>query len=192
MANKTTLALTLEQYRELLTHTKNGFTYNGRRYGSNHQVAFALTLEANTGLRISDIKKLRLSDIVRDGDRYRLNITEQKTHKKRSFTIPDTLYNYIKSYADKNGIAPDSNLIKISDRQIQRHLKAVSDFLNLAGIGTHSFRKFAASNIYDLTGHDIVATQEFLQHSSTAVTMRYMRRESDNLAQAINQNINII
>ena len=31
------------------------------------------------------IIKLRLCDIVKDGDRYRLEITEQKTQKKRVF-----------------------------------------------------------------------------------------------------------
>jgi integrase len=39
-------------------------------------------LEGNLGLRISDILKLRPCDIVRDGDRYRLEITEQKTGKR--------------------------------------------------------------------------------------------------------------
>ena len=34
-----------------------------------------VVLEGNLGLRISDILSLRLSDIVRDGNRYRLEIT---------------------------------------------------------------------------------------------------------------------
>ena len=187
-----TRALTFKELNSILDLLKYGFHYKEdqkvRTFRAKKKIYYLLLFQVNTGLRVGDILQLRRKDILNS----RINITEQKTHKKRSFTIPDTLYNYIKSYADKNGITPDSNLIKISDRQIQRHLKATSDFLSLDGIGTHSFRKFAASNIYDLTGHDIVATQEFLQHSSTAVTMRYMRRGSDNLEQAINQNINII
>lgn len=63
---------------------KKGFS--GSR--PHHEIATALMLEANLGLRISDILKLRLSDIVKDGERYRLAITEQKTGKARVFTVP--------------------------------------------------------------------------------------------------------
>ena len=55
-------------------------------------------LEGNLGLRISDILKLRLCDIVRDGDRYRLEITEQKTGKRRVFTVPLVIQQYIENY----------------------------------------------------------------------------------------------
>ena len=61
-------------------------------------------LEENLGLRISDILSLRLSDIVRDGDRYRLEITEQKTKKKRVFTVPLVIQQYIENYCLRNGI----------------------------------------------------------------------------------------
>lgn len=51
-------------------------------------------LEANLGLRISDIVQLRLCDIVKDGNRYRLAIIEQKTGKARVFTVPLALYQF--------------------------------------------------------------------------------------------------
>ena len=73
--NKRTVALTTEQYKEIIGTMKRGFT--GCR--PNERVATALMLEANLGLRISDIVKLRLSDIVHDGERYRLAVKEQKT-----------------------------------------------------------------------------------------------------------------
>ena len=62
-------------------------------FRANDRIATALILEANLGLRISDILNLKLCDIVRDGNRYRLDITEQKTEKKRTFTVPTELYN---------------------------------------------------------------------------------------------------
>lgn len=86
--NKRTIALTTEQYKEIIQTMREGFC--GCR--PNERIATALVLEGNLGLRISDILSLRLSDIVRDGDRYRLEITEQKTKKKRVFTVPLTLY----------------------------------------------------------------------------------------------------
>lgn len=72
--NKKTKALTTEQYKEIIQTMREGFS--GCR--SNERIATALVLEGNLGLRISDILKLRPCDIVRDGDRYRLEITEQK------------------------------------------------------------------------------------------------------------------
>ena len=73
--NKKTKTLTTEQYKEIIQTMKLGFT--GCR--PNERIATALVLEGNLGLRISDILKLRLCDIVRDGTRYRLEIVEQKT-----------------------------------------------------------------------------------------------------------------
>lgn len=73
--NKKTKALTTEQYKEIIQTMREGFS--GCR--PNERIATALVLEGNLGLRISDVLKLRPRDIVRDGDRYRLEVTEQKT-----------------------------------------------------------------------------------------------------------------
>ena len=73
--NKKTKVLTKEQYKEIIRAIKEGFS--GCR--PNERIATILVLEGNLGLRISDILKLRLCDIVRDGDRFRLDNIEQKT-----------------------------------------------------------------------------------------------------------------
>ena len=90
--NKRTIALSAEQYKEIIQAMKQGFS--GCR--PNERIAAALMLEANLGLRISDIVRLRLSDIVKDGERYRLSIIEQKTGKARVFTVPLALYQFIR------------------------------------------------------------------------------------------------
>ena len=77
MANKKSLALTKEQYENLIGAMRKG----GNTFRANDRIATALVLEANLGLRIGDILKLRLQDIVLDGGRYRLDITEEKTQK---------------------------------------------------------------------------------------------------------------
>lgn len=83
--NKKTVALTEEQYKLIITTIRQGFICSdGHIVKPNNRVATALSLEANLGLRISDILHLRLSDIIRDGDRYRLNIIEQKTQNGES------------------------------------------------------------------------------------------------------------
>ena len=98
--NKKTTALTTAQYQDIIQTMKTGFS--GCR--PNERIATALVLEGNLGLRISDILKLRLSDIVRDGDRYRLEVTEQKTGKQRVFTVPLVIQLYIENYCLRNGI----------------------------------------------------------------------------------------
>ena len=71
--NKKTRALTEEQYRKIITTINEGFvTAAGERVKPNSRIATALTLEANLGLRISDILHLTINQIVKDGDRYAL------------------------------------------------------------------------------------------------------------------------
>lgn len=149
-------------------------------------------LEANLGLRISDIVKLRLCDIVKDGDRYRLNITEQKTQKKRVFTVPTEIYNYIKQYCIDNEIKSNEQIFKLTDRAVQKHLKLVCDYLEIEGIGTHSFRKFFATNVYKDNDYNIILVQELLQHSSPSITQRYIGISSKDIETALQNNINLL
>ena len=97
--NKKTTALTTEQYREIITTMKQG----GCGFCPNERIATALVLEGNLGLRISDILALRLCDVVLDGDRYRLEIVERKTGKKRVFTVPLVIQQYIENYCLQHG-----------------------------------------------------------------------------------------
>ena len=103
--NKKTKALTTEQYKEIIETMREGFS--GCR--PNERIATILVLEGNLGLRISDILKLQLCDIVRDGDRFRLDITEQKTGKLRSFTVPLVIRQYIENYCLRHQIKPTAS-----------------------------------------------------------------------------------
>ena len=179
--NKKTKALTTEQYKEIIQTMKEGFC--GCR--PNERVATALVLEGNLGLRISDIVKLRLCDIVLDGDRYRLEIVEQKTGKRRVFTVPLVIQQYIENYCLRNGIRRDERIFPLSERAIQKQLKIVCDYLGFEGISTHSFRKWYATEIYKNSGYDIALVQRLLQHSSAATTQRYIGMEPQRIEAAI-------
>ena len=179
--NKKTCALTTEQYKEIITAMKEGSSL----FRPNERVATALVLEGNLGIRISDILKLRLCDIVRDGDRYRLAITEQKTGKQRVFTVPLVIQQYIENYCLRNGIGRTALIFPITERQVQKHLARVCDYLGYEGISTHSFRKWYATEIYKANGFDIALVQRLLQHSSAAVTQRYIGIEPERIEKAI-------
>ena len=179
--NKKTKALTTEQYKEIISTMKAGFC--GCR--PNERIATALVLEGNLGLRISDILKLRLRDIVRDGDRYRLEIVEQKTGKRRIFTVPLVIQQYMENYCLRNGIRKDELMFPLTERAIQKQLKIVCDYLEFEGISTHSFRKWYATEIYKNNGYDIALVQRLLQHSSAATTQRYIGIEPQRIEAAI-------
>lgn len=179
--NKKTKALTTEQYKEIIQTMKEGFC--GCR--PNERVATALVLEGNLGLRISDIVKLRLCDIVLDGDRYRLEIVEQKTGKSRVFTVPLVIQQYIENYCLRNGLRRDERIFPLTERAIQKQLKIVCDYLGFEGISTHSFRKWYATEIYKNSGYDIALVQRLLQHSSASVTQRYIGIEPQRIEAAI-------
>ena len=139
--NKKTKALTTEQYKEIIQTMKEGFC--GCR--PNERIATALVLEGNLGLRISDIVKLRPCDIVRDGDRFRLEVVEQKTGKRRVFTVPLVIAQYIENYCLQNGIGKEDFIFSITERAVQKQLAIVCDYLGFEGISTHSFRKWYAT-----------------------------------------------
>ena len=186
--NKKTKALTTEQYKEIIQTMKEGFC--GCR--PNERIASALVLEGNLGLRISDIVKLRLCDIVLDGDRYRLEIVEQKTGKSRVFTVPLVIQQYIENYCLRNGIRRDELMFPITERAIQKQLKIVCDYLGFEGISTHSFRKWYATEIYKNNGYDIALVQRLLQHSSAAVTQRYIGMEPQRIEAAIQNHAQLL
>lgn len=186
--NKKTKALTTEQYKEIIQTMKEGFC--GCR--PNERIATALVLEGNLGLRISDIVKLRLCDIVLDGDRYRLEIVEQKTGKSRIFTVPLVIQQYIENYCLRNGLRRDERIFPLTERAIQKQLKIVCDYLGFEGISTHSFRKWYATEIYKNSGYDIALVQRLLQHSSAATTQRYIGMEPQRIEKAILNHANLL
>ena len=179
--NKTTKALTTKQYTEIIQTMKQGFC--GCR--PNERIATALVLEANLGIRISDIIKLRRRDIVQDGSRYHLQITEQKPGKKRIFTVPLVIAQYIENYCLRNNLTENDLIFPITTRAVQKALRTVCDYLGYEGISTHSFRKWYATEIYKNNGYDIALVQRLLQHSSAAVTQRYIGIEPQRIEAAI-------
>ena len=186
--NKRTTALTTEQYREIITTMKEG----GAGFRPNERIATALVLEGNLGIRISDIIRLRLCDIVMDGTRYRLAITEQKTGKQRVFTVPLVIYQYIENYCLRNGIGRSELMFPLTTRAIQKQLALVCEYLGYEGISTHSFRKWYATEIYRNNGYDIALVQRLLQHSSAAVTQRYIGIEPQRIEKAIEGHTELI
>ena len=191
--NVKTKALDKEQYELIILTIRNGFTYdNGKEFKPNNRLASALVVQANLGVRISDILKLTLSDIVYESGRYRLDIVEQKTGKVRDFPIPDGLYTFLKNYASENHINQRARLFPVCERALQKQLAIVAEYLGIDGLSTHSFRKFYGTEIYYANDCDIELVRRLYQHSSIAVTQRYIGVTSKRLEEAINNHLCLV
>lgn len=194
--NKKTVALTKEQCLEIITTMQEGFPEDKERgiaeFKPNKRAAMALMLEANLGLRISDILDLRLSDIIRDGARYRLDIVEKKTGKDRNFTVPAEIYQWLENYCLRNEIGKNELIFPVRERGIQKQLKLVCDYLGYERISTHSFRKFYATAIYESSGYNIELVRQLLQHSSVKTTQRYIGIQPEVVEGAIRNHMLLI
>jgi Site-specific recombinase XerD len=61
----------------------------------------------------------------------------------------------------------------------------------LIGVGTHSFRKAFATNVYIHNQYNIELVRMLLQHSSVMVTQRYIGLGSKELENALEKNLDI-
>ena len=188
--NKKTVALDEEQYKKIIETINSGFVCkDGHKVKPNNRIATALVLEANLGLRISDILQLRLSSIIKDGSRYRLNIIEKKSKLERNFTVPIEIYSFIQDYALQNNIGPKAKLFDISERAVNKYLKLACDHLKISGIASHSFRKYFATSIYVNNNYNIELVRVLLQHSSVVTTQRYLSIQTREIENALQNHI---
>ena len=76
-------------------------------------------------------------------------------------------------------------------RTLRKLLHIVCDYQG-EGIGTRSFRKWYATEIYKNNGYDIALVQRLLQHSSAATTQRYIGIEPQRIEQAIQNHAQLL
>jgi len=140
----------------------------------------------NTGLRISDILKLKVKDVK---DKSHIILKEGKTQKEKRFFINKKLREDIDAYifnkedddflfeSRKND--EEGNAKAISRNQAYNILRAVADEVELENIGTHSMRKTFGYHHYK-KHKDIALLQEIFNHSSPSVTLKYIGINQEN------------
>ena len=95
------------------------------------------------------------------------------------------IHDYIADYCKRNKIGKQDRIFPVTTRAVQKQLAIVCEFLGYENIGTHSFRKWYATEIYKNNGYDIALVQRLLQHSSAAITQRYIGIEPQRIENAI-------
>lgn len=163
------------EYEDILKLCQTGFKYvsedTEKSFRPNTQLAMTFLLQANLGLRISDVLKLKPSTFKND----KLEIIEKKTGKLQYRDINYKLKNLIYEYAVDKSIKSDEYLIKLGRSAIHKQLQIISDYLKITNVSSHSFRKFFAMTIYKESGGDIELVKELLNHTSLATTQKYIK-----------------
>jgi integrase len=166
-----------------------------RRYlAGNKRDALMFTLGINSGLRISDILRMAVGDVIdergRVCDHYELR--EKKTGKAKRFPFAKNTQKAIAEYLD--GYDGDqSRPLFVSRKSSDGDPRPISrqqayDILNEAAqavgigeaIGTHSLRKTFGYHAYK-AGTDIALLQQILNHSAPSVTLRYIGITQDDI-----------
>ena len=131
-----------------------------------------LRLQLAGALRISDVLQLR----VQDWDARTITLTEQKTGKKKTFELSQKLADEVAEYVAEHNIIeyilPSRKGGAISRVQAYRLYQRLGNLLGIS-LSTHTIRKTTAYHLYERT-NDISLVMKLLNHSSEAVTLRYL------------------
>jgi integrase len=151
------------------------------------------------GLRISDILKFKMSDILDRNNKPKqfLELYEQKTGKWKRFAINKNAKKAVELYLkDRGQWEPDEpvflsrKLSKKGEKILtrQRAYQIINDAAQQAGItdpiGTHTLRKTFGYHAYR-QGADIALLQNIFNHSAPSVTMRYIGITQDEIDNVI-------
>ena len=157
-----------------------------KKNGSRNYLLFLMGI--NSGLRISDILKLRVKDVK---DKEYIELIEQKTNKYKRFPIANSFKYELEEYilekmpneylfASQKGGKPISRI------QAYRIIcnACVKAGIN-ARIGTHTLRKTFGYHFYQ-ENKDVVLLQQIFNHSAPSVTLKYIGINQDIIDSKLN------
>lgn len=146
-------------------------------------------LGINSGLRISDLLKLSISDVIENNKvKDRIRLREKKTNKFKDFPLSNKTKQAIKEYLKTRNYTENEPLF-ISRKNNGFLLrgqayKIINNVTKSVGIkekiGTHTLRKTFGYHAYN-NGYDITLIQKLFNHSSPSVTLRYIGITQDEL-----------
>ncbi len=148
--------------------------------GSNFRLALLIIIGINSGLRISDLLKMKGIDISRD----KLIVIEQKTKKERRIDINENIKKAFLLYKNRVGqhYKPENYLFIsqkkgiYSIRQINRLLQV---FFECTGkkISSHSLRKTFGRRVWlinEYSDKSLILLSHLFNHSSVQITRIYL------------------
>lgn len=139
-----------------------------------------------TGLRISDILRLKIKDVK--GKRF-IYLREKKTSKQNIIEVNKILEKEFKWYCqDKED---DEYLVKsregvnkaISRVQAYTIIKAIGKDFGIENLGTHTMRKTFGYHYYKQT-KDVATLMKMFNHSDPSITLKYIGIIQDQMNKA--------
>lgn len=155
---------------------KDCMTYLNYKNPRN-KVLFAIGIY--TGLRISDILQLKVSDVYK---RNRIEVKQKKTGSYVYIPINKELKKIIKDYVEYKELKPYDYLIKsrqghnkpLSRNQAYNILNDMADYFKIDSVGTHTMRKTAGYNLYNISDKDVGLVMQVLGQKDPGSTLRYI------------------
>lgn len=147
---------------------------------------FLFLLGINTGLRCSDIVRLKIGTLRHSK---RPEITEKKTGKKMTLfldNVQDIVIEYTDGKDDDDWAFPSSydSSKYISVQNVYKLFKRIDEQLGRIGLTTHTMRRTFGLWYYRKT-KNIYYLMELFSHSSQAITMRYIGLTEDELGDSL-------
>lgn len=150
-----------------------------------YKYCLLITVGVFTGLRISDLLRIRFSQILENDV---MTITEQKTKKVRKIKINEDLKTIVTRIKDKMGVTDSDQYIFLNrfgtkpvDKSfVNVKLKELFKKYGIeveGNISSHMFRKTLGNRVLKLNSYSneaIVLLMELFGHSSMAITKRYL------------------
>ncbi|OGO81646.1 MAG: integrase [Clostridiales bacterium GWC2_40_7] len=149
------------------------------------------TMGINSALRVSDLLKLKIKDVV-DTENHlkdRIQIREKKTRKSKNFHLSDTAKSAISEYLTERKFSSTEEPLFASRKgnaalQRDQTYKIINRAARAIGIqdkiGSHTMRKTFAYQAYQV-GVDLSLIQKLLNHSAPGVTLAYIGITQDQM-----------
>ncbi len=166
-------------------------------YAQNIRDYVLFVLGINSGIRISDLVKLKDIDVKTDSGKLkeRIIIRETKTGKTKNYPINSSAQKALTEFLGSE-VPKDKWLFKskkgnfpISRVQAYRILNDAANLIGVPKIGTHSLRKTFGYHAYK-AGYSLTLLQKLFNHASEKETLIYIGITQDNIDE-VYLNINL-
>ncbi|WP_172639589.1 MULTISPECIES: site-specific integrase [Lactiplantibacillus] len=166
----------------VLKEVQNTLIHNfkaGRRNYTIFQVGKA------TLLRVSDVMKLRWTDVFNENGTVRQNafIHDQKTGKANLLYLKPAQVDLLayQAWLQEKQLVSDWLFPSIqhpnrhiTEKQFYKIMSKVGNLLGINYLGTHTMRKTGAYRVYTQSNYNIGLVMHLLNHSSEAMTLAYL------------------
>lgn len=155
-----------------------------RRNKNAERDVFLFLIGINSGLRMSDIVKLKKKDVISSKNP---RIVEQKTGKTRILylsSLQELIQDYTKDLEPEDYLFPSTKGGHLEVNTVYQMFQKVAALLDRDDIGTHTLRKTFGYHYYKKT-KDVATLMEIFGHSSEKITKRYIGINEDEISETL-------